>query len=126
MKQFDKNSESVTRILVTNDDGISSVGLACLVKALSKLPDTEVYVSVPAVQQSGMSHATSLKSHTHVEEVELEGATQAFTVDSTPSDSCLFGLEIFSREVGKKAVNFSAAFVEEVRENFKKEDKEDK
>lgn len=35
-------------------------------------------------------------------------------------------VEIFSREVGKKAVNFSAAFVEEVRENFKKEDKEDK
>ena len=98
MKLFDKNKESVTRILVTNDDGIASVGLACLVKALSTLPETEVYVSVPAVQQSGMSHATSLKSHTHVEEVKMEGAVQAFTVDSTPSDSCLFGLELFNRE----------------------------
>ena len=97
MKIFDKNNESVTRILVTNDDGLS-VGLKCLVEALSKLPDTEVYVSVPAVQQSGMSHATSLKSHTHVEEIDLAGATQAFTVDSTPSDSCLFGLELFNRE----------------------------
>ena len=97
MKQFEKNSGTVTRLLVTNDDGLS-VGLKCLVKALATLPDTEIYVFVPAVQQSGMSHATTLKSHIRVEAVEVEGATRAMTVDSTPSDSCLFGLEILSRE----------------------------
>ena len=34
-------------------------------------------------------------------------------------------LELFSRQVGKKAVDFGAAFVEEVKENFSKDDGED-
>ena len=34
-------------------------------------------------------------------------------------------VELFSRDVGKRAVNFGAAFVEEIKENFSKDDKDE-
>ena len=34
-------------------------------------------------------------------------------------------VELFSRDVGKRAVNFGAAFVEEVKESFSRDDKKE-
>lgn len=89
---------SITRIFVTNDDGIGSIGVAELVKALSRVPNTEVYVSVPAVQQSGMSNATTLKGKIRISETSLLGATRAITVASTPADACFLGMKVFQSE----------------------------
>ena len=47
------------RILVTNDDGISSPLLVSLAQALNQLPNVEVVVSAPSENQSGSSHSSS-------------------------------------------------------------------
>ena len=99
MKVFDRTKKKdVIRILVTNDDGIDSLGMRCLVKALSEVPGTEVYVSTPAVQQSGMSHSIVIQKKLLVREVEVPGAVRAMTIESTPADACLFGLDILAAE----------------------------
>ena len=47
------------RILVTNDDGIQSLGMQQLVRYLSK--DNEVYVVAPDSQRSGFSHSMTFR-----------------------------------------------------------------
>lgn len=96
MKVFPHDKSTKTRILVSNDDGIDSLGLKCLVKALSGLPDTEIYVCVPAEQQSGMSHSIILKKKLRIDEVDFPGATRAMKIHSTPADSVLFGLDVLA------------------------------
>ena len=48
----------MTRILITNDDGIHSDGLIKLEEALKELGD--VYVVAPASEMSGASHSLTL------------------------------------------------------------------
>lgn len=50
---------SVYRILVTNDDGVDSPGLAALVEALAPLG--EVTIVAPLENQSGIGHALNLR-----------------------------------------------------------------
>ena len=57
------------KILVTNDDGINSEGLAILTRWATKLG--EVWVSAPAQQQSGKSHAISIHHAFKINEVSL-------------------------------------------------------
>ena len=60
------------RILVTNDDGIQSVGLKILVEWAKKLGD--VTVCAPAVQQSAQSHAINIHDPIEVHKVPyMEG-----------------------------------------------------
>ena len=47
------------RILLTNDDGIEAAGIEALVRVLS--PHHTVVVAAPAFEQSGMSHAITVK-----------------------------------------------------------------
>ncbi len=53
---------SVTRILVTNDDGVFSEGIKLLAEALEPLG--EVTVVAPDREQSAMGHALTLQ-HLH-------------------------------------------------------------
>jgi len=46
------------KVLITNDDGIFSEGIAALTKALAS--DHEVWVVAPDVERSGTSHAITL------------------------------------------------------------------
>ena len=72
------------RILVTNDDGIDSPGLAVLVRWASTVGD--VVVAAPKEQQSGKSQSIELTKHIEVAKLNYEGALEAYTIDSTPSD----------------------------------------
>ncbi len=54
-----KPSEDIYRILVTNDDGIESPGLAALVEALAPLG--EITIVAPLENQSGIGHALNLR-----------------------------------------------------------------
>lgn len=85
------------RILVTNDDGIESPGLAALVRELAALG--EVYVSAPAENCSGSSASSdgfgrplSLVEH------ELEGAVRTCAVGGKPVDAAQFGIYALGRD----------------------------
>lgn len=71
------------RILITNDDSISSPVLLPLARWARKLG--EVTVVAPKVEQSGKSHGIELHKAFEVKRVEL-GEFEAYTVDSTPAD----------------------------------------
>lgn len=77
------------KILVTNDDGIESEGLAIVVRWANKLG--EVTVSAPATQQSGKSHAITLHTPIEIKKVSLGlGESAAYAVASTPVDCVRF------------------------------------
>ncbi len=71
------------RILVSNDDGISSRGLKALVDAVSPL--AEVWVVAPESEQSAASHSLSL--HRPLRARKLQ--ERWFAVDGTPAD-CVY------------------------------------
>ena len=72
------------RILVTNDDGIQSPGIAVLERIAQSLSD-DVWVCAPASEQSGASHSLTLHRPVRLRTV----SERRFTVDGTPSDSVL-------------------------------------
>lgn len=78
------------KILVTNDDGIFSEGLAIVVRwAASR--GNEVLVAAPSAQQSGKSHALTIHQPFAVEKAELGlGEAAAYAVASTPVDCVRF------------------------------------
>jgi 5'-nucleotidase len=79
------------RILVTNDDGIESPGIAALAAALKPLG--EVTVVAPAKNQSGASHSiTILSGIGGIVPVMRDGAVFGHAVPGTPADSVLAGL----------------------------------
>ena len=71
-------------ILVTNDDGITSRGIATLVSAMKELG--EVWVVAPDSPQSGMGHAITVGETLRLEETSIFGAVKAFECSGTPAD----------------------------------------
>ncbi|MAF64578.1 MAG: 5'/3'-nucleotidase SurE [Planctomycetes bacterium] len=91
--------EEAARILVTNDDGWDSDGLAALVASLMKLG--EVVVCAPLQNRSGASHSAEIFRGEHaLREVTVEGASEAWAVDGTPSDAVTFALTSLGGERG--------------------------
>ncbi len=76
----------MTRILVTNDDGIHSVGLTKLEEALREVGD--VYVVAPASEMSGASHSLTLARPLRIRQVD----NRHWTVDGTPTDCVTLAL----------------------------------
>ena len=79
-----------TRILITNDDGVNSANMHALACALT--PYGEVFVFAPKVEQSGVSHAFTVRRPLLVEECPCDGNYKVFSVDGTPSDCVKFAL----------------------------------
>jgi 5'-nucleotidase len=91
-------SQSV-RILVTNDDGWESAGLAAVVRALGELG--EVVVSAPSENRSGSSQSTIVLRGEHIaRQVEIEGASEAWSLEGTPADAAAFGILALGGERG--------------------------
>ena len=76
----------MTRILLTNDDGIHSDGLAKLEAALSGVGD--VYVVAPAAEMSGASHSLTLARPLRIRQLD----ERHWTVDGTPTDCVTLAL----------------------------------
>jgi len=74
-------------ILVTNDDGIDSPGLAALVEALERI--TPVYVSAPHLERSAISHALTLHRPLRAEKIR----ERWWSVDGTPADCVLLAVK---------------------------------
>ena len=81
------------RLLISNDDGIYSPGLAALAEVASRFG--EVRVVAPDVEQSSMSHAiTSSRplSYRPTPISRFEGKFEAYRVNGTPADCVALGV----------------------------------
>src|SRR2546427_4695764 len=76
----------MTRILLTNDDGIQSNGLIKLEEALREVGD--VYVVAPASEMSGASHSLTLARPLRIRQID----ERHWTVDGTPTDCITLAL----------------------------------
>jgi 5'-nucleotidase len=74
------------RILVTNDDGVQSPGLAAVAEALAALG--EVTVVAPQRETSAIGHALTLHNPLRLERIR----ERMFAVDGTPTDCVTLGV----------------------------------
>ncbi|MDX2031279.1 MAG: 5'/3'-nucleotidase SurE [Blastocatellia bacterium] len=74
------------KILVTNDDGYFSEGIAALASALEAVG--EVTVVAPASEQSATAHSLTLTRPLRVRQL----AARRYSVDGTPTDCVMLGL----------------------------------
>lgn len=77
------------RILLTNDDGISSAGLWAAYHALAPLAD--VTIVAPAAQQSAVGRSISIFEPIRAVEVIINGV-RAISVSGKPTDAVIIGL----------------------------------
>lgn len=70
----------MTRILVTNDDGIHSQGIIALAKALERIG--EVFVVAPSHEMSAASHSLTLTRPLRINQID----DHHFGIDGTPTD----------------------------------------
>lgn len=79
------------RILVTNDDGIDSVGLHVLARAMRPIGD--VVIAAPDREYSGYGAAlgsfANMKPEVH--EVSVDGIEEAYSVNGAPALCAMFG-----------------------------------
>ncbi len=77
-------------ILITNDDGIDTLGIRLLAEWAKTLG--EVTVVAPKVEQSAKSHAIEIRQPIEVKKVEFMEGVEAYAMDSTPADCVRFGV----------------------------------
>lgn len=70
-------------ILVTNDDGIDSKGIAALIEAVGPLG--RLMIVAPVEAQSGMSQAITVKHPLRIKKAQLNGY-ERFAINGTPTD----------------------------------------
>jgi 5'-nucleotidase len=75
------------RILITNDDGIHSPGLA-VAEAIARALTDDVWVVAPETEQSGASHSLTLSLPLRLRQVE----GRRFAVTGTPTDCVMMGV----------------------------------
>ena len=78
------------KILVCNDDGISSPGIAALAEAMRELGD--VTVVAPAFEQSAVGHKITMKIPLRVSEYYKNGNFFGHAVEGTPADCIKMGI----------------------------------
>ena len=77
-------------VLLTNDDGIDSPGLAALYKGLSTV--TDVIVVAPKTDQSGVGRTRSDLSYELDNRITVADHAWGYVVDGTPADCVAVGL----------------------------------
>jgi 5'-nucleotidase len=84
------------RILVTNDDGIYSPGIAALAKVASRFG--EVQIVAPDVEQSSMGHAVTHSRPLSYRKspIAFEGLN-AYRVNGTPADCVALGTHLWTK-----------------------------
>src|ERR1700758_1014966 len=76
------------RILISNDDGIYSPGIAALAKAAARFG--EVRIVAPDIEQMSMSHAITSSRPLRFKRVHV-GEFEAYSVNGTPADCVALG-----------------------------------
>jgi 5'-nucleotidase len=75
-------------ILVTNDDGIHSVGISVLAKALREIGN--VFVVAPDREKTAVAHSLTLHRPLRVEKIKRN----SWAVDGTPADCVYLGVNV--------------------------------
>ena len=78
------------KILVTNDDGIYSSGIAALADALKEI--AEVTVVAPSEEQSAVGHGITMKYPLRVTKYFKNGNFFGYAVEGTPADCVKMGI----------------------------------
>ncbi|MEX1259041.1 MAG: 5'/3'-nucleotidase SurE [Gemmatimonadota bacterium] len=79
------------RILVTNDDGIGSTGIAAIVNELKTFAD--VVVVAPSENYSGGSHSSVIRTiRAELKPFYRDGELFGYGVNATPADAAKFGI----------------------------------
>ncbi len=78
------------KILISNDDGIDSPGIAALAKELKKIG--EVTIIAPRSEQSAVGHAITMKMPLRINEYFKNGDFFGYAVDGTPADCIKIGI----------------------------------
>ena len=84
------------RILLTNDDGIESVGLRALCERLGA--GHEIYVIAPATQRSAAGHGISVHSPLSYGVLDSGGCRMRIAVDGTPADCVKLAVLYFMKD----------------------------
>ncbi len=79
-----------TRVLIVNDDGVESAYMRTLATALSQV--AEVFVFAPETEQSGVSHAFTVRRGLSLRNV----AERVYAMSGTPADCAKFALGHFA------------------------------
>ncbi|QPC82676.1 5'/3'-nucleotidase SurE [Phototrophicus methaneseepsis] len=74
----------MSRILVTNDDGVDAPGILALARAMRQFGEVEV--AAPAFNQSGSGHKKTLNVDISISEKMLDDDIPALVVNSSPAD----------------------------------------
>jgi len=93
----------MTRILITNDDGIHSDGLIKLEEALKTLGD--VYVVAPSSEMSGASHSLTLARPLRIRQLD----SRHWAIDGTPTDCVTLALNKILSEQERPVVRERSA-----------------
>lgn len=78
-------------ILLTNDDGISALGIQALREILE--PIATVYVVAPERERSATGHAITMHKPLHAKEIEYGPNCRGWRVNGTPADCAKLGIE---------------------------------
>jgi 5'-nucleotidase len=82
------------RILITNDDGVYSPGIAALAQVASRFGD--VRVVAPDVEMSSASHSITASRPVTLKRTPLPGI-EAYRVNGTPSDCVMLGTTLWDK-----------------------------
>jgi len=74
----------MTKILLTNDDGINAPGLYALYESIRTIGD--VTVVAPDTEMSAVGHAITLSDPLRVEKIQKRGEFFGYAVNGTPAD----------------------------------------
>ncbi len=94
------------RILVSNDDGIYSPGLACLARAASEFG--EVRVVAPDVEQSSSGHSITASKPLSYRRTPVLKGIEAYRVNGTPADCVALGTYHWEVDVVLSGINIGA------------------
>lgn len=83
----------LNRVLLINDDGIDALGIVLLKEIAHELAN-EVWVVAPAIDQSGVSCAVSLKAPFRVS----KRSEQEYAVYGTPADCATFAIQYVMKD----------------------------
>ncbi len=90
----DIQAQAPTHVMVVNDDGISSPGLAAVAAVIAADPSYRVTVVAPAEQQSGVGHAIVIRREIAIRPHDEVGGAPAWSVDATPASVTAVGLTV--------------------------------
>lgn len=84
-------TEKKKKILISNDDGINSVGISALAEVFSQ-GNYELYVVAPDRQRSASSQMVTVEHPLRAVEESIPGVTKAWAVNGTPADCVKLGI----------------------------------